>query len=184
MTCFKLNRMALSMWVVCMLAFLTMIWGCGSGGSSSAGLEGAEDGGVVVSLTDAAGDFLSYTVDVMELTLTGEDGQAVTVLPLTTRVDFAQYTELCEFLTASMVPQGTYVEASMTLSYENAEIYVEGEDGEMIRMIPYRPLWSIWKPSITGGWMPMTSPVRVSMREMMRIRRIIRSIPVFWILPP
>ena len=73
------------------------ITGCSSGGTSS--VNPPADGEIVVSLTDAMGDFVSYTVDVKSLNLTRANGAQVSVLPLTTRVDFTQYTELTEFLT-------------------------------------------------------------------------------------
>jgi hypothetical protein len=55
---------------------------------------------VVIALTDAEGDFASYTVDVLSLTLTTANGAVVETLPLSTRVDFARYTDLTEFLSA------------------------------------------------------------------------------------
>lgn len=96
---------------------------CG-GGSSSEG-----NGQVIVSLTDAQGDFATYTVDVLSVKLTHADGRVVETLPLSTRVDFAQYTELTEFLTAATVPNGRYVKGSLVLDYSNADIQVEDASG-------------------------------------------------------
>ena len=98
--------------------------GCSSNSDSS--------GEVVIGLTDAEGDFASYTVDVQSLTLTRQDGVVVETLPLNTRVDFAQYTELTEFLTAATVPAGVYVEASMVLDYSSADIQVEDAMGNVV----------------------------------------------------
>ena len=113
------------------------IAGCASGGASSTSstyLSAVDEGDVVVSLTDAAGDFASYTVDVLSLNLTKANGAEVAALPLSTRIDFAQYTEMTEFLTAATVPTGTYVAATMTLDYRNADIWVENGGGDDVRV--------------------------------------------------
>jgi hypothetical protein len=113
------------------------IAGCASGGSSSTGstyTSAVDEGDVVVSLTDAAGDFSSYTVDVLSLNLTKANGAEVATLPLSTRIDFAQYTEMTEFLTAATVPTGTYMAATMTLDYRNADIWVENSIGENVQV--------------------------------------------------
>lgn len=113
------SRRALA-WFAAMAIALS-IGGCGSSDSSTA----SSTGEVVIGLTDAEGDFLSYTVDVLSLTLTRADGTVVEALPLTTRVDFAQYTELTEFVTAATIPQGVYTAASLKLDYSHADIRVE-----------------------------------------------------------
>lgn len=95
---------------------------CGGGGSGSD--TAGDTGAVVIGLTDADGDFATYSVDVTSLTLTRRDGAVVNVLPLQTRVDFAQYTELTELLTAAQVSRGAYTRAEMTLDYSNADIRV------------------------------------------------------------
>lgn len=96
----------------------------GCGATSDSSLAG-DTGDVIIGLTDADGDFLTYTVDVKSLQLTRANGDTVETLPLSTRVDFAQYTELTEFLTAATVPKGAYTAAAMTLDYTNADIQVE-----------------------------------------------------------
>jgi len=95
---------------------------CGSGGGS--GGTSGDTGVVYVGLTDADGDFITYTVDVTALTLTRADGAVVNALPVTTRVDFAQYTDMTEFLNAATVPSGVYARVDMTLDYTNADIRV------------------------------------------------------------
>jgi len=100
-------------------AFLAACSGGGSGSSSS-----SDTGVVYVGLTDADGDFITYTVDVTALTLTRADGAVVDALPVTTRVDFAQYTDLTEFLNAATVPAGVYTRVDITLDYTNADIRV------------------------------------------------------------
>ncbi|MFH2066359.1 MAG: DUF4382 domain-containing protein [Pseudomonadota bacterium] len=93
-----------------------------------------ENGELVISLTDAEGDFSSYTVDVLSINLTKQNGAMVSTLPVTTRVDFAQYTEMTEFLTAGTIPSGVYTEASLTLDYQNADIWVENAEGGLVKV--------------------------------------------------
>ena len=91
-----------------------------------------ESGEVIIGLTDAPGDFTTYTVDVLSLTLTKANGAVVETVPVKTRVDFAQYTEMTEFLTAATIPSGVYVKASLKLDYSNADIRVENNSGESV----------------------------------------------------
>lgn len=117
---------------------------CGSGAdTSSSNLTGTNrpasgstdrSGDLVVSLTDAEGDFAAYRVEVTSLTLTKANGAEVAVLPLSVPVDFAQYTDMTEFLTAAGVPAGVYVAATMTLDYGDADIWVENADGNPVQV--------------------------------------------------
>lgn len=116
-----------------LLSLLVGLAGC-TGGSDSATSSSGASGEVAISLTDAVGDFGSYTVDVLDVTLTKADGTQVSALPLSTRIDFAQYTEMTEFLTAATVPAGVYVEATLTLDYSQAEIWVEDEGGDQVQV--------------------------------------------------
>jgi hypothetical protein len=107
--------------------------GCGGGGGGGGSPASSppppaactDCGTVYIGITDADGDFLSYAVDVESLTLRRADGTVVETLPLKPRVDFAQYVDLTEFLTAATVPSGNYVEGTLRLDYRNAEITVE-----------------------------------------------------------
>ncbi len=108
---------------------LFSLYGCSSGDGSSAADEQAE---LVISLTDAEGDFLSYTVDVLSLKMLKSNGAEVETLPLTTRLDFAQYVEVTEFLTAATVPSGHYTGAQIVLDFSAAEITVQDSNGEPI----------------------------------------------------
>ncbi len=85
----------------------------------------AECGTLFVGLTDADGDFLSYSVDVVSLELEKANGAVVETLPNSARIDFAQYVDLTEFVTAANIPPGTYVSGSITLDYADAEVFVE-----------------------------------------------------------
>ena len=107
--------------VAAFLIAMGVLSGCGGGGSSTTG----DTGSLVVGLTDAQGDFLSYAVDVKSIKLTHADGRVVEALPQATRVDFAQYVDLTEFVTAATVPNGRYTKASLLLDYTNADIQVE-----------------------------------------------------------
>jgi hypothetical protein len=100
--------------------------GCGGGGSSDLA---TSTGDVSISLTDAAGDFAAYTVDVTSLQLVKQNGTKVSALPATTRVDFTQYTDLSEFLTVASVPSGSYSQVILNLDYSNADVEVQDSSG-------------------------------------------------------
>src|SRR5579859_3989693 len=116
----------------CVLALAMLLSACG--GSISPSTSRATDctrpstsdqnGCAYINLADAPGDFLSYTVNVTALTLTRADGTVVNILPANTTVDFAQYSDLSEFLTLASMPQGTYTSGNITLDYTNADIEV------------------------------------------------------------
>ncbi len=108
---------------------LFSFYGCsGTSGTESA----AGESELVISLTDAEGDFLSYTVDVLSLKMLKSNGAEVETLPLTTRLDFAQYVEVTEFLTTATVPSGHYTGAQIVLDFSDALITVQDSNGEAI----------------------------------------------------
>ncbi len=123
-------------WDIAAAAISLMLAGCGGGGGSSTTDladpaaqqicgSTSDCGEIYVTLTDADGDFLSYNVDVQALRLKRANGDIVEALPVQTRVDFAQYVDLTEFLTAATVPNGSYVEGTLRLDYSSAEITIE-----------------------------------------------------------
>jgi hypothetical protein len=122
--------------LMAVLLVLTGLYGCGGGSSGETAGQQSDQGHVVVSLTDAPGDFAAYTVDVLSLTLTKANGAQVSTLPLETRIDFTQYTDMTEFLTAATVPSGAYVAATLTLDYSHAEIWVENASGDSVQVAP------------------------------------------------
>ncbi|NOZ54665.1 MAG: DUF4382 domain-containing protein [Gammaproteobacteria bacterium] len=126
----SINKSIVKMLLVCLLAVSLVLVGCSQ--SDDVSEENASE--LVIGLTDAKGDFVTYTVDVTSITMVKANGAVVQVLPLTTRVDFAQYTELTEFLTAAMVPHGVYVQAIMSLDYSNADIWVEDDNGDAVKV--------------------------------------------------
>jgi hypothetical protein len=85
----------------------------------------AECGTLMIGLTDADGDFLSYAVDVLSLELEKRNGTVISVLPNSTRIDFAQYVNLTEFVSIATVPPGDYVAGRIRLDYSAAEVFVE-----------------------------------------------------------
>ena len=118
---------------------------CGGSSSSNTGTSTTDctkpsisdqNGCAYVNLADATGDFLSYTVDVTNLTLTRADGTMVNVLPTATTVDFAQYSTLSEFLTLASMPPGIYTSGSITLDYSNADIQVADAGGNAVQVKP------------------------------------------------
>lgn len=119
-------------------AVLVFLVGCGGGGGSSsnpaplAGSGGEEDTGqVVLALTDAEGDFASYTVSVTSIVLERVDGTVVETLPMSTEVDFAELTEVTELLTIATVPTGRYRQATLRLDYTDASVIVQDEMGDL-----------------------------------------------------
>ncbi len=111
---------------------LFLLFGCGGGSDATVGDADTQTGEVAISLTDAPGDFYCYAVDVTSVTLTKADGTEISVLPLATRIDFSQYTDMTEFLTIGTVPSGVYVAAALTLDYGNAGIQVEDDNGDTV----------------------------------------------------
>jgi len=114
----------------------TLLVGCSSDSGPVADVSvetGTEDSGqVIIGITDAPGDFAAYAVDVTSIKLYRQDGAQIETLPLSTRIDFAQYVELTEFFTAATVPPGTYTAGSMTLDYTSADIQIESRDGKIV----------------------------------------------------
>jgi len=126
-------------WVALTVIVLSIV-GCGGGASTVANddpivaecIPGdpatfAECGTLFVGLTDAEGDFLSYSVDVLSLTLEKANGAIVQTLPNSTRINFAEYVNLTELMSVATVPPGTYVAGTITLDYGNAEVFVDAD---------------------------------------------------------
>ncbi|MEQ9451795.1 MAG: DUF4382 domain-containing protein [Pseudomonadales bacterium] len=116
-----------------LVALLTLA-GCGGGGGSSAAAPNpngttSESGQLMIGLTDAEGDFLIYDVTVSSLTLERQNGDVVDALPLATRVDFAELTEVTEFLNIATVPAGNYHTVNVQLDFSDANIVVEDVNG-------------------------------------------------------
>jgi len=87
-----------------------------------------ECGTVLIGFTDADGDFLNYTINVVRLTLETADGRTVEVLPRQTRINFTDYVNLTELVTAVSVPPATYVAGTISLDYIDSEVFVAAGD--------------------------------------------------------
>ena len=85
----------------------------------------AECGTVLVTLTDADGDFVNYTVDVLSLKLETANGRIVETMPRKTRINFTDYVDLTELVTIATIPPAVYVSGTISLDYSNAEVFVE-----------------------------------------------------------
>jgi hypothetical protein len=115
------------------LFFAVVLIGCSGSGSGGSNPTGDNDmGDLVVGLTDAESDFVKYEVNIVSLTLTKQNGAVVDALPVATRVDFAQYVEMTEFLTVATIPVGRYVEATLKLDYSDADLQVEGSGASAV----------------------------------------------------
>ena len=75
--------------------------GGGLAAVASQGCDATSCGTLMVGLTDADGDFLSYSVDVVSLSLRKADGTVVQALPTRQRVDFAGLVDLTELVTVA-----------------------------------------------------------------------------------
>ncbi|MGI9284473.1 MAG: hypothetical protein ACR2P1_03740 [Pseudomonadales bacterium] len=118
--------------LTCGLVLLAACSGSSSDNATDTVDPAPQSGAVVISLTDAEGDFLSYTVDVLSVKLISQSGAEVETLPHRTMVDFSQYTELTEFLTAATVPNGLYIAAAVEIDYSDAQIVVENAAGDAV----------------------------------------------------
>ena len=94
----------------------------------------AECGTVMIALTDADGDFLNYTVDVLSLTLETANGRIVETMPRRSRINFTDYIDLTELVTVATIPPANYVSGTIRLDYSDAEVFVEdnGDSREAI----------------------------------------------------
>ena len=120
-----------------LLTAVLLLAGCGGGADTAANPPSAaqcnpadpatfaECGTVMVALTDADGDFLNYTVDVLSLTLETANGRIVETLPRKSRINFTDYVDLTELVTIATIPPGTYVSGTIRLDYSGAEVFVE-----------------------------------------------------------
>ena len=85
-------------------------------------------GTLLLGITDADGDFLAYNVNVTGIELTRQDGTQVSTMASSEMVNFVDYVELSELVTAATIPAGIYTSGSITIDYTGADIQVE-KDG-------------------------------------------------------
>ncbi len=123
---FPTNLIFASIWV-----FLISLSGCSNNNTGEAA-NNEDNGELYISLTDAAGDFTQYRVDVTALKLYKANGSIIETLPNTTTIDFTQYIDVTEFLSTSTIPTGIYTKAEMTLDFSDAQLSVENSLGKSI----------------------------------------------------
>jgi hypothetical protein len=119
---------------------------CGGGGAmttsasppaaTASGCSASTCGSAVMTITDAAGDFLSYKVNLVSLQLQKADGTMVETLPATTAVDFVQLISLSEVISTRQIPPGNYVAAQVTVDFTNASIMVDDGTGTGVAVKP------------------------------------------------
>jgi len=107
--------------------------GCGGGGGSSVPqpdpVTPVGEGQISIVFTDAEEDFVTYAVDVTSLLLEKSNGVTVETVPLSTRIDFTELTDVSEFLTIATVPEGIYESVFLTMDFTTADIVVQDADG-------------------------------------------------------
>lgn len=117
----------------------SVIAACGGGSAVSSITQPAscsDCGTALLTVTDAAGDFMSYTVDVTSLQLKTANGTVVQTLPATSRIDFAQLVDLSEVLSAGQIPVGDYVSATLGVDFTNSDIVVDDGTGTGVQVMP------------------------------------------------
>jgi hypothetical protein len=102
----------------------------------------SECGTVFIGMTDADGDFVNYTVDVLSLELETANGRIVETLPRMTRINFTDYVDMTELVTAASIPPATYVSGTIRIDYTNSEVFVEanGESKQATASLQPRPV--------------------------------------------
>ena len=135
--------------LLALAATLLALAGCGGSGGGDSGATGGtpangsaqsgscannDCGTLLLSLTDADGDFVSYSVDVLSIELERANGATVETLPKKVRVDFAQLTDLSDLLSVTTLAPGDFVGGTIRLDYSNAEVFVE-KNGEVVQAL-------------------------------------------------
>ncbi len=110
---------------------------CGSDSMTSQQPDSCSDcGTALMTMTDAAGDFLSYTVNLTSLKLTKANGTVIETMPATAQIDFVQLVDLSEVLSAGQVPAGEYVSATLGVDFGSANIIVDDGTGTGVAVSP------------------------------------------------
>jgi hypothetical protein len=107
-----------------------------TGGMANAMSCSGNCGATVLTMTDAAGDFLSYIVTLTSLQLQTASGASVETLPAATQVDFTKLVDLTEVISAGQVPAADYVSAQLTLDFANAQITASDANGNPVTLSP------------------------------------------------
>ncbi len=128
--------------------------GGATGGTSSPSSCGTSScGGTMLTMTDAKGDFISYTVNLTSLQLQTAAGASVETMPAVTKVDFAKLVDLTEVISAGQIPAAEYVSATLTLDYTGANITADDGTGAAVALKP-----------VDANNAALTGPVSVSVK--------------------
>jgi len=100
-------------------AAVVLVAGCHNNNNATSGY-----GIVWTTVTAAPGDFTSYITTISSVTLTRNDGVVATAIGTPEYVDFTQLSDIAELWGSGGVPVGTYLSATISLSYTNSSIYV------------------------------------------------------------
>ncbi|MFC6634280.1 hypothetical protein [Microbulbifer taiwanensis] len=141
-----MNRDLSAGWrIIAVLLLALSLSSCGSG-SSSGGSSGSDTdsgadeiscetsdagptsencGQLFVGITDLEGDFIRYRVELVSLRLQRFDGSWSEVLSSSNAVDFVEYQDKSELVTAATLRIGNYVRGQITLEYTDADIRVD-----------------------------------------------------------
>ena len=114
------------------VAGLVLLGACGGGTSTTS----ATNGTVYLSISDASGDFVSYVVNINQITLTRSDGVVVKALPAPVTVDLAQLVSSSQLFGSATLPSGTYTKMSIDIGYSNADISAENSSGQVVSLTP------------------------------------------------
>jgi hypothetical protein len=106
------------------------------GTSGTGGMSTGSTGSAMVTMTDAKGDFISYTVNLTSLQLQTAAGASVETVPAVTKVDFAKLVDLTEVISAGQIPAAEYVSATLTLDYTGATITADDGNGNPVALKP------------------------------------------------
>jgi hypothetical protein len=133
--CRRLRRILRASWIAALAG--AGLAGCGGSSGNpappaSASSGSPDSGTLLISVTDADGDFVGYTVDVLSVTLQRRGGGTVEVLPAATRIDFAQLTDVSDLLAVATLAPGDIVGGTIRLDYANAEVLVQA-GGNVVR---------------------------------------------------
>lgn len=109
-----------------------MLGACGGGTSTTS----ATNGTVYLNISDASGDFVSYVVNINQITLTRSDGMVVKALPAPVTVDLAQLVSSSQMFGSATLPSGTYTKMSIDIGYSNADISAENSAGQIVSLTP------------------------------------------------
>ncbi|MBS0577628.1 MAG: hypothetical protein JSR36_00035 [Proteobacteria bacterium] len=81
---------------------------------------------LTMTATNSGYNFASYIVSVNSITLTAKGGGVVYMLPIAQTVDLAKLSDVAELVSAYSVPYGTYLSASLQLTFVSAQVNVNG----------------------------------------------------------